>query len=104
MLIKLALALGLSTFIGSNTEVFECEVVPLDDYGFVQLGEHPEYVCVNPDNDADFIIIEDEALLGEDQLNIGDGMKVELNEHGEVLNQYRVKSLNSLLEVMDIEE
>lgn len=93
MLIKLAFALGLSTFIGSSNEIFECEVAPLDDYGFVQSGEHPEYVCMNSHEDTDFIVIEDEGLS---PLDIGDGMKLELNEHGEVLNQYRVKSLNSL--------
>lgn len=89
MLIKLALTIGLlATY--PATETFECEVATLDDYGFVQFGERPEYICVSPDDDTDFIVIESEFSL-----DIGDTMKVELI-NGEVVKQYRIKSLNSL--------
>lgn len=94
MLIKLALAAGLlATYPAAET--FECEVAPLEDYGFVQFGERPEYICVSPDDDTDFIVIEDKGFLNIATLNIGDTMKVELKDD-EVVKQYRIKSLNSL--------
>lgn len=55
-----------------SAERFACEVVPLDDYGFE--GDLNEYVCADPDNVADFVIIEGafepgdniKAILGND--------------------------------------
>src|SRR5699024_11707613 len=60
MLIKLVLALGLSsTFAGSDAETFQCEVIPLAGYGFEQVSnDHSEYVCVHPNDYTDFIIVE----------------------------------------------
>ena len=86
MLIKLAILISLFS---PTTEILECTVKPLDDYGFVQTGDNPEYVCVNPDGYTDFIVIEDDAPV---TLDIGDMMRVELR-NDEVISQYRVKSL-----------
>jgi len=92
MLIKLVLALGLSsTFAGSDAETFQCEVIPLAGYGFEQVSnDHSEYVCVHPNDYTDFIIVE-----SPNGLDTGDIMQVEL-KNGEVVSQHRVKSLNSL--------
>lgn len=92
MLIKLALTLGITAFAGgSDTETFQCEVTPLAEYGFEQVSnDHPEYVCVNPNDYTDFIILESPH-----ELDTGDMMRVEL-ENGEVVSQHRLESLNSL--------
>lgn len=66
----------------SNTETLSCEVVPLENYGFVQFSQYNEYVCTNPSDKTDFSIIADE----ENEYNLGDKLIVKLNKHDEVIS------------------
>ncbi|MDY0395398.1 hypothetical protein ACFSMW_13385 [Virgibacillus halophilus] len=83
MLIKLALTIGLLAVFPAGTETFQCEIAALDDYGFEQVGEHQEYVCVNPNDYTDFVVIENDSPL-----DIGDMMNLEL-DNGKVVDQHR---------------
>lgn len=85
ILIGAAIALNLFNN-QSTTEVLKCEVVPLEEYGFIQISEHQEYVCQNSNNVADFVVIED--ML--DQYKVGDNLRVELNKHGELLEMNKI--------------
>jgi len=67
--LNLILAITISAiliYVGSSVhealtnEVLTCEVQSLEKHGFSQVSEkYPEYVCVNPGNYTDFVIIED---------------------------------------------
>ncbi|MBS4194344.1 hypothetical protein [Lederbergia citri] len=66
---------------GSNRWNFSCTVHELEEYGFAQLSDYQEYVCVNVNGDkTDFIVIEDE----EEKYQLGDRLKVFLN-HDDIL-------------------
>ena len=43
----------------NTTRTISCEVEPLEDHGFTQMADNPEYVCVNPNDFTDFIVVED---------------------------------------------
>lgn len=58
---------------------FTCEIVPLEKYGFEQVSESKEYVCKNPNDKADFVILVDKQKI------YGIGEIIVLNE-GDVEN------------------
>lgn len=64
----------------TESETLTCKVQPLSDYGFIQVSNCPEYVCANPLNKADFIVIEDTN----NDYKLNDTLFAMLNEHGEV--------------------
>lgn len=78
---------------GSTVGVEEliCKVEPLEHHGFMQVSEFDEYVCVNPSNISDFVVITDEYS----EYRVGDLLIVTLNKYGEVLPIHsEVLSLN----------
>lgn len=77
----LLLSLFLSLFPIQDTEVFYCEVASLGEYGFSQISNHDEYVCKNPNDKTDFIILVDEH----NNISINDNMQVLLNKYNEVV-------------------
>lgn len=56
----------------NTTRTISCEVEPLDDHGFAQMADNPEYVCVNPDDFTDFVVVEDK----EGTFELGDVLSV----------------------------
>lgn len=84
-MMKLALLMKGIASLSTGGEVLECEVEPLEEYGFTQFSQFDEYVCVSPTDYTDFIIIGDE----EKTIELGDDMTVLLNDHGEVMAQVK---------------
>lgn len=78
MVLAITVALVMSY---ASSDRLTCEVTPLDQYGFEQQSEFDEYVCANPDDKADFVVIADEHS----EYSVGNTLTVKLNEHGEVL-------------------
>lgn len=64
----------------ASEEVLMCEVQPLEAHGFIQLSEYDEYVCQNTDDITDFVVLADEYK----EMELGDTVRVGLNEYGEV--------------------
>ena len=80
------LVLNLTSPSEAVSELLYCEVEPLEAHGFVQMGDYPEYVCVNPADYTDFVVVADT----DDSISEGNRLILGLNEYSEVIEQVNV--------------
>lgn len=64
----------------TETETLSCTVQPLSTQGFIQVSGNQEYICANPFNKADFIIIEDPN----NEYNLDDSLYIMLDKDGDI--------------------